>query len=191
MSVHWMLLSLLSYSLPVHFLGFFSLTISVGRGTLMSPLLELNWQLFSLRGCMAKWSRELTGESNRLAVTFLAVPTWIKYPASGCKCIKWDGQTQYVTLTLWWPLFQFLDICACVCVCSVVSNSLWLPCTVPTRKFPWNSPGKNTAVGCHSLLQGIFLTQGWNLSLLCLLHWQMDSLSLAPPGKPIHLCISM
>ena len=135
MSVRWMLLSLLSYSLPVHFLGFFSLTISVGRGTLMSPLLELNWQLFSLRGCMAKWSRELTGESNRLAVTFLAVPTWIKYPASGCKCIKWDGQTQYMTLTLWWPLFQFLDICACVCVCSVVSNSLWLPCTDPPGIF--------------------------------------------------------
>ena len=31
---------------------------------------------------------------------------------------------------------------------------------------PWNSPGKNTGVGCHSFLQGIFLTQGWNPSLL-------------------------
>ena len=31
---------------------------------------------------------------------------------------------------------------------------------------PWNSPGKNTGVGCHSLLQGIFLTQGWNLGQL-------------------------
>ena len=31
---------------------------------------------------------------------------------------------------------------------------------------PWNSPGKNTGVGCHSLLQGIFLTQGLNLGLL-------------------------
>ena len=40
---------------------------------------------------------------------------------------------------------------------------------------PWNSPGKNTGVGCHFLLQGIFLTQGSNLSLL---HWQMDSLPL-------------
>ena len=37
---------------------------------------------------------------------------------------------------------------------------------------PWNSPGKNTAVGCHFLLQGIFLTQGSNL---CLLHWQADA----------------
>ena len=30
---------------------------------------------------------------------------------------------------------------------------------------PKNSPGKNTAVGSHSLLQGIFLTQTWNLGL--------------------------
>ena len=29
--------------------------------------------------------------------------------------------------------------------------------------YPWNSPGKNTTVGCYSLLQGIFLIQGSNL----------------------------
>ena len=46
---------------------------------------------------------------------------------------------------------------------------------------PWYSPGKNTGVGCHALLQGIFLT----LSLLHLLDWQADSLPLAPPGKPL------
>jgi len=31
---------------------------------------------------------------------------------------------------------------------------------------PWDFPGKNARVGCHSLLQGIFLTQGLNLHLL-------------------------
>ena len=31
---------------------------------------------------------------------------------------------------------------------------------------PWDSPGKNTGVGCHFLLQGIFPTQGSNLGLL-------------------------
>ena len=45
---------------------------------------------------------------------------------------------------------------------------------------PWNSPEKNTGVGCRALLQGIFLTQG----LLHLLLWQVGSLPLAPPGKP-------
>ena len=31
---------------------------------------------------------------------------------------------------------------------------------------PWDSPGKKTGGGCHSLLQGIFLTQGSNPCLL-------------------------
>ena len=35
---------------------------------------------------------------------------------------------------------------------------------------PWDSLGKNTAVGCHALLQGIVPTQGWNPRLLPLLH---------------------
>ena len=39
--------------------------------------------------------------------------------------------------------------------------------------------------GCHFLLQGIFLTQRWNLCLLHLLRWQMDSLPLEPPGKAL------
>ena len=40
----------------------------------------------------------------------------------------------------------------------------------------WNFPGKNTGVGCHFLLQGIFSTQGSNPHLL---HWQADTLSLS------------
>ena len=46
---------------------------------------------------------------------------------------------------------------------------------------PWNSPGKNTGDGCHSLLQEIFLTQGLNPHLL---YGQMDSLSLSHLGSP-------
>ena len=48
---------------------------------------------------------------------------------------------------------------------------------------------KNTEVGCHFLLQGIFPTQGSNLSLLCLLPWQVGSLPLVPPGKPRDLTL--
>ena len=39
-------------------------------------------------------------------------------------------------------------------------------------------------MGCHFLLQGIFLIQGSNPCLLHLLHWQADSLLAEPPGKP-------
>ena len=51
---------------------------------------------------------------------------------------------------------------------------------------PQDLPGKNTGVGCHFLLQGIVPIQGLNPSLLCLLHWQVGSLPLVPPGKPIN-----
>jgi len=61
---------------------------------------------------------------------------------------------------------------------SLVSNSLQPRGLSPTRLLcPWNSLGKNTGVGCHFLLQGIFPTQELNLCLLHLLHWQVDSLS--------------
>ena len=43
-------------------------------------------------------------------------------------------------------------------------------------------------VGCHALLQGVFPIQGWNPHLLFYLHWQVSSLPLAPPGKPM-LCL--
>ena len=48
-----------------------------------------------------------------------------------------------------------------------MSDSLWAYVLYPTRILcPWDSLGKNTGVGCHFFLQGIFLTQGLNLSLL-------------------------
>ena len=43
--------------------------------------------------------------------------------------------------------------------------------------------GKNTGMGCHFLLQRLFLTQGLNPCLFCLLNWQVGSLSLVPPGE--------
>ena len=55
----------------------------------------------------------------------------------------------------------------------------------PGSSVHGDSPGKNTGVGCHFLFQGIFPTQGSNLRLLCLLHWWVGSLPLAPPGEPI------
>ena len=71
------------------------------------------------------------------------------------------------------------NVCVClyrkekedVFVCSVAQ-----PCLILLWPLlcPWTFPGKNTGVGCDFFLQGIFLTQGLNLPLLCLLHWQAD-----------------
>ena len=44
--------------------------------------------------------------------------------------------------------------------CSTPGSSVWQPTRV---LCPWDSPGKNTGVGCQALLQGIFPTQGSNL----------------------------
>ena len=46
---------------------------------------------------------------------------------------------------------------------------------------PWDSPGKNTAVGCHTSSRGSSPSQGSNLCLLDLLHWEAVSLPLIPP----------
>ena len=76
---------------------------------------------------------------------------------------------------LWW---------LCVLSHSAMPDSPWPYGLKPTRLLcPWDSPGKNTAAGCHALLQRVFPTQGSNPCFLCLLHWQTGSLPLVPPGK--------
>ena len=74
------------------------------------------------------------------------------------------------------PLFQtfkilntifklsFYYVCVCVCVCVSVTQSCLTFCD-PTN-YPRDSPGKNTGVDCHSVLQRIFLTQGSDPGLL-------------------------
>ena len=81
--------------------------------------------------------------------------------------------------------------CPCIYVCSVIQSSLTL-CNCMDYSPPGFSVYRISKQEywscCHFLPQGIFLTQGSNLHLFYLLHWQADSLPLAPPGKP--LCIS-
>ena len=66
-----------------------------------------------------------------------------------------------------------------------MSDSLCVPmnCSLPGSSCPWDFSGKNTGVGCHFLLQGIFLTQGLNLYLLCLLHYRWFLYLLSHQGS--------
>ena len=69
-----------------------------------------------------------------------------------------------------------ITMCCPVLICSAMSDSTdYGP---PVSSVHADSPGKNTGVGCHILLQGIFPTQGLNPELL------VDSLPSEPPGKP-------
>ena len=65
-----------------------------------------------------------------------------------------------------------------VCVC-LVAQPCWtlcdpMNCNLPGFSVHRDSPGKNTGLGCHALLQGITLTQGLNPCLLrstCIDRW--------------------
>ena len=77
-------------------------------------------------------------------------------------------------------LFQYRTMCVCK---SVMSNSV-TPSTVALARLlcPWNSPGKNTRVGTHPLLQGNLPHPEIKPRFPAL---KMDSLQSELPGKPI------
>ena len=79
--------------------------------------------------------------------------------------------------------------CACVPVQSLSRVQLLATPRAVARQAPLTMgfPRQDTGVGGHALLQGIFPTQGSYPHLLRLLHWQVDSLPLAPPGQPCSL----
>ena len=63
-----------------------------------------------------------------------------------------------VLVTVWWSAARLIHCCCCCCCCcwvtSVVSNSVRPHRRQPTGlPHPWDSPGKNTGVGCYFLLQ--------------------------------------
>ena len=77
-------------------------------------------------------------------------------------------------------------MCVCITVhCYLVAKSCLTLCNPMDCSPPGFSvyeifPGKNTGVGSHFLLQGIFPNQGSNPRLLC---WQADFFTAEPPGK--------
>ena len=70
---------------------------------------------------------------------------------------------------------------------SVVSNCLQPHGLYSTRFLcPWNSPGKNTGEDSHSLLQGIFPTQGSNPDLL---HCRQILYHVSHEGSPFNVML--
>ena len=76
------------------------------------------------------------------------------------------------------------DIYSCCVLVSKLCPTLLQPHGLQHARLlcPWDFPDKNIEVGCHFLLQGIFLTQGLNPLLL---HWQADSVPLSHQGSPV------
>ena len=93
----------------------------------------------------------------------LPLPFWLRYLISLC-----------------W-LFALVLVLSCF-YCVRVFATLWT--ITGQAPLSMDSPGKNTGVGCHFLLQGIFLTQGLNP---CLLPCRL-SFTAEPTGKPSLPC---
>ena len=111
---------------------------------------------------------------------------WIPFPPQ-YYIWKWLSFLQRVFLAplsniswsyLWGIIFWFCSIDLCVSFyshvlvsLSVTFDSLGPQGLWPTRFLcPWDFLGRNTGVGCHFLLEGIFPTQGLSPCLFCLLH---------------------
>ena len=103
-------------------------------------------------------------------------------------CLDWNN-----IFLLWaklWPTYRLHSLqkpilCALLLSTSVVSNSVWPHRWQPTRlSCPWDSPGKNTGVGCHFLLQCMKVNSESEVTQLCqTLHDPMD---YRLPGSSVH-----
>ena len=107
-----------------------------------------------LRDCHTEWSRSEREKQ------ILYINVWV--------CVE--------SKNIYYVLFfaQSLQLCPTLCNPVDTMKSTRLLC-------PWDSPGKNTRMSWHFLLQGIFPIQGSNPHLLHLLHWNEGSLPLALP----------
>ena len=82
--------------------------------------------------------------------------------------------------------FVWKHCCCCCCqVASVVSNSVrpyrWQPTRLPC---PWDSPGKNTGVGCHCLLQCMKVKSESEVAQSCLI--LSDPMDCSLPSSSAH-----
>ena len=90
--------------------------------------------------------------------------TFINNESSNVKGYLEKGKTQKPSFPL-----QFLTCSGkykgekCYLLIHVLCNPV--DCSPPRFLCPWDSPGKNTEMGCHFFLHGIFLSQGLNLGL--------------------------
>ena len=138
----------------------------------------------SLRMCCGEVRTCLSGSDSQTGVslfrpigTGIDVAHWGRKGGLGsqsCWEIADCGSKQVWPNTRCLELSYYIDAYSlCGCMPSHFS-CVWLFVTIWTVSCrllcPWDSPGKNTGVDCHALLQGIFPTQVRNLSPLCLPH---------------------
>ena len=124
-----------------------SIWVSFG---LPSPINEIQVGPEILKPPSPVFPAESKASRNRAVVR----PSWGPFQQF---CLQWPPSSteNNKNYSLWLLSYKWGESC------SFVSDSLW-----PHRLYsPWSSPGQNSGVGSHSLLQGIFSTQGSNPGL--------------------------
>ena len=96
---------------------------------------------------------------------------------------------QRMDLSKFTDIFLLIPLlCRCCCCCyvaSVVSDSVRPHRRQPTRlRCPWDSPGKNTGVGCHFLLQCMKVKSESEVAQSCLT--LSEPMDCSPPGSSVH-----
>ena len=105
------------------------------------------------------------------------VPTWSSWSTNYCfLCVQRACPRNH-----WLPELTGQDVGLLLLFsCSVVSYFLWaMNCSLLS---PWDSPGKDTGVGCHFLFQGILPTHG-SIHISSSSCIQVDSLPLSHQGS--------
>ena len=105
-------------------------------------------------------------------------------------CYFWQWEKRHIN--------KILYVCVCLCVCARTLSCfscVWLFVTLCTvaRQAPLSTgllQARKLEWVAIPFSRGVFLNEGLNQQLLCLLHGQMGSLPLAPPRKPTYIYIS-
>ena len=97
----------------------------------------------------------------------------------------WDRKIAELYYNRTFKIYFLGKLCSLLLLASVVSDSVQPHRQQPTRLLcPWDSPGKNTEVGCHFLFQCMKVKSESEVSQSCpTLHDPMDCSLL---GSPIH-----
>ena len=135
--------------------------------------LEKLWDLFSST-LFAQGGKQSTSEEKR----FFSDQTVDK-------CIREEPNPHLLSLSSSFYFHRRALIWSGCLVVSVVSDSVWLHRRQPTRlPCPWDSPGKNTGVGCHFLLQCIKVRSESEIAQSCLT--LSNPMDCSPPGSSVH-----
>ena len=107
-------------------------------------------------------------ETGRLSTAFLLSSICINeiltlFPSTTSITVLKELTFTKFKMHIWNSLIKYLVVVLVAQSCLTLCDPM--DCSLTKLLCPWNSPGKNTGVDSHSLLQEIFLTQGSNLGL--------------------------